>query len=279
MASLPKYECDGEFHKLMMRRSDVDLTVAALELARDVYPGLDFDPTLDWIASRAAELAGSVARAKTDAAALQSLSRCLGTTHGLLGECAVWKTPDGSCLNRVVETGRGIPISLSLLYMAVARRVGIDLKGVAAPGHFLCRYETSHGPLFVDAYEGGRVLTLEQVVPWLCRKANRPPYQVQASLGEASPRTIIIRMLNNLKAVHAGNHNWQQAWMVQHRLTALQPCVYEERRDLAILSVRANQHGSAIDLLESCLKTCPQEDRELLELSLAEANTQLSRWN
>lgn len=279
MPRLPKYECDGEFLKLMMRRSDVNLTVAALELARDADPGLNFQPTLEWIEDRAAELAGDVARATSEVAALRALSRCLADRHGLQGCDRAFCCADGSYLHRVVETGRGIPISLSAIYISVAQRVGIDLAGAAAPAHFLCRCETAAGPLFVDPYHGGRLLKESDVVPWISELSECPPWDVRRSLGRATPRTIIVRMLNNLKVIHAQNQDWHQAWLAQHRLTALQPSVYRERRDLALLSVRANRAGTAIDLLESCLRTCPQEDREILEESLAQANTQLVRWN
>jgi len=74
----PHYECDNEFLKLLTRRNDVDLTIVALELARDVYPDLDFHTTLDWIDARAEELSGVVARAKADVDALRELSTCTG---------------------------------------------------------------------------------------------------------------------------------------------------------------------------------------------------------
>ncbi len=279
MPPLPCYECDSEFLKLMMRQADVDLTVAALEIARDACPGLDFRPTLDWISARAAELTRPVSRTVTDAAALRLLAACLSGEHGLHGDACCFEQAEASYVNRVVETGRGIPISLSLVYIAVARRLGIELKGVAAPLHFLSRCDTPNGPLFVDAFNGGRIFTKERVTEWLCERTHMSPADVGPMLAEASPRAILIRVLNNLKSLHSRHENWRQAWLVQHRLTALQPAVYQERRDLAMLSVRANQPGPAVDLLQSCLRACPQEDRELLQRTLDEANGQLARWN
>lgn len=279
MSGAPTYECDPEFQKLLARRSDVDLTGAALEFARDAYPGLEFEPTFDWISQRAAELAGPVARAKSDRAALETLAQCLAEEHGLRGDPSHFEDPDASYLHRVIETGRGIPISLSAIYLAVAERLGIDLKGVAAPAHFLTLSETADGPLFVDPFHGGRILTRAETVQWLSGLSKMPRRDIAATLHAASPRAVLTRMLNNLKMLYARREQWGPAWKVQHRLTALQPASYQERRDLAILSVRAQHAGPGLDLLQACLQECPEDDRETLEQMRNEARNQLARWN
>lgn len=275
----PTYECDAEFVKLMTRRRDIDLTRAALELARDAYPDLDFGPTLQWIDGRGAELVGGVARARDERAALDELAACLGQQHDLCGTTAAYEQPDSSYLHRVVETRRGLPISLSILYMAVGRRVGMDLKGVAAPMHFLTRCESVEGPLFIDAYTRGRILTYKECLAWMRQMSHLSPARIKSCLEPAGPRCIVIRMLNNLKALYARQDRWTAAWHVQHRLTALQPTSYQERRDLALISLRANRPGTAIELFQSCLPVCPADERELLEVHLRTARSEVHRWN
>ncbi len=275
----PHYECDNEFLKLLTRRNDVDLTIVALELARDVYPDLDFHTTLDWIDARAEELSGVVARAKADVDALRELSTCIAETHGIFGEPECYERADSSCLNRVIETRRGIPICLSILYMAVAEKLGMELEGVSTPMHFLMLYESVDGPLFVDAFHRGRILKPTECIQWLCSITRLSKSRIRRTLEPVGPRAIVIRMLNNLKVLHARQENWSAAWLVQHRLTALEPSAYQERRDLALISVRANQPGHAIELLEACLKTCPDDEQEVLQHHLCEAQNQLARWN
>lgn len=279
MASESDYTCDGEFLKLLTRRPDVDLTIAALELARDAYPGLDFRPTLAWIEARAEQLAGPVARARTELDALQEFGRVIAEEHGICGDRESYDRADSSYLNRVIETRRGIPITLSLLYMAVARRLGMDLKGVGAPMHFLTRYESVEGPLFIDAYAGGRILTPLQCKKWLHEISKLTGPALAAALKPAGPRAILLRMLNNLKALYLDQENWAAAWNVQHRLAVLAPASYKHRRDLALISLRANRPGHALDLLRSCLRTCPSDERELLQVHLHDASSQLSQWN
>jgi regulator of sirC expression with transglutaminase-like and TPR domain len=279
MSSEPSYACDAEFLKLFTRRADVDLTLVSLELARDAQPGLDFRPTLEWLDARRRELSGAVARSRTEDEALRLLVECLSERHGIFGDAACYDRADSSFLNRVIETGRGLPITLSILYMAVADRVGIDLRGVSAPKHFLTRYESIEGTLFVDPFARGRIVSRRECLRWLCGISGLRKADVRSSLKPAGSRTIVIRMLNNLKALYIRQENWPAAWMVQHRLTALAPCSYQERRDLALISLRANRPGHAIDLLHSCLRTCPTAEKPALERHLQEASSQLCRWN
>ncbi|MBW3542044.1 MAG: transglutaminase-like domain-containing protein [Planctomycetes bacterium] len=273
------YVRDVEFTKLLRRQDDVDVTVAALELSRDARPDLDFGPTLDWIAARAAELRSAVARARTERAALEELIACLTHEHGLAGDEAAYDRPEGSFIDCVVQSGRGIPISLSVVYMAVARQVGLELEGASAPMHFLTRLEAPPGPLFLDAYGGGRILDAAECTSWLKRLSRLPVSRVRRMLKGVDARTIIIRMLNNLKALYVRTEAWPAAWIVQRRLTALEPAAYHQRRDLALLSIHAQRPGQAIDLLESCLKSCPDSERDVLAGHLDKARRQLVRWN
>jgi regulator of sirC expression with transglutaminase-like and TPR domain len=274
------FSADTEFLKLLGRQEDqVDLTTAALELARDAYPELSFDATFSWIEGRAAELRGPMTRAGSDEAILGELSECLALHHGIIGSREIFEHADGSFLNRVIEQKTGIPISLSVLYMAVAKAAGIELLGVGAPGHFLTRYETFDKPLFVDAYAGGTILTYAEYTQRLEATQGVPHDDVRQAIEPVGPRLIIIRMLNNLKTLYAKQGEWQACWKVQHRLLALQPSLYGQRRDWAVISLKAGRSGPALEMLEACLKTCPPEDKEFLEQQKIAAHGKLAQWN
>lgn len=279
MSREPQFACDEQFLKLLSRRNDIDLTVAALEIARDADPHLEFPPVLDWIDARASELRRRVSAAADERIMLNLLSTSLAEEHGITGDSTAWEQPESSYLNRVIETGRGLPITLSLVYCAVARELGIDLEGVAAPMHFLTRYDSIEGPLFVDAWHDGRVLNGSECTAWLSGCSGQPAGLIRPHLEPATPRCIIIRMLNNLKAIHVQREEWDAAWVVQHRLTALHPGSYADRRDLALISLRANRPGPAADLLRDCLRTCSATEKPVLEEHLADATRQISRWN
>jgi len=274
------FSADDEFRKLLCRRDDeVDLSRAALELARDAQPGLEFEPTLTWIKARCGELSGPLARAASDQDLLQTLSGCLAGQHGLTGSDDCFAQPESSFLNRVIERKTGLPIALSVLYIAVADAAGVALAGVAAPVRFLLRYETLDEPLFLDPFAGGAVLTVEQCLERVHDTSGLTGEPALAALEPVGPRTIITRMLNNLKSLYAREENWRACWKVQHRLLALQPAVFHERRDWALVSLRTGKAGAAIDMIESCLPTCPPDERETLERHLGEAKRQLAQWN
>ena len=151
---------DVEFAKLLLRSDDVDLAAAALELARDSDPLLNFSQTLGWLDRCAEELSGPVARATNERDLLEALAGCLSGTHGLTGSAEAYRSPAGSYLPDVIRTGHGIPISLSVIYLAVAERLQIPLQGIAAPAHFLCRLDAPEGPLYLDAFSGRRMYGL-----------------------------------------------------------------------------------------------------------------------
>lgn len=271
---------DMEFSRLLARRTDVDITMIALEIARDAYPKLDFSHTLQWIAKRGRELIGPATRCHSERELLHEMSRCLAGTHGLHGDREAFQRPESSYLHRVIETGVGIPISLSLVYTAVAQQAGIDLVGVAAPMHFLARYDGASGVFFLDAFHHGRIMTYDRCVAWLRQLTHLPADQIEPLLEPARPRDIITRLLNNLKALHVQNGAWEAAWLVQRRLVALQPTAFDQRRDLALIALKSNRPGMAFDLIELCLKDCADEqDRTVLYQHLRAAEQLLSECN
>lgn len=270
---------DVQFQKLLARRNDVDLTEAALELARDAHPNLEFEPVRYWISARADELRPLTVRASSERESLELLAQAIADEQGIAGSPEAYESAGGSFLNEVIESRRGIPISLSVLYMAVAEQLGIELGGVAAPMHFLTRVDSPEGPLFLDAFSGRRILDQDETIEWLCSISQLPPSQVERSLQPVEPRLIIQRMLTNLKVIYARDEDWTAAWPVQNRLLALNPSQYAERRDLALLAVKSNRAGVAVRLLKSLMNSCPEDEREFLSEQLDEAGRQVARWN
>src|SRR3984957_1107797 len=99
MTAEPAYACDSEFLKLLRRRGDVDLTILALELARDAYPGLDFRPVLDWLDCCASQLSSSIVRSQGEPESLQLLSECLAERHKIFGDDECFERADSSYLH------------------------------------------------------------------------------------------------------------------------------------------------------------------------------------
>jgi regulator of sirC expression with transglutaminase-like and TPR domain len=279
MSALQQFEKDEQFMRLVRRESDVDLVVAALEIARDGQPELDFEPTLQTIRTAIAELTRPVALAGSDRRELGLLIQYLSDELNLHGHHESFDSSACSYLNRVIETGRGIPITLSIVYMAVANELGIPLTGVAAPAHFLTQLQTDGGVLYIDPFRRGHIMDGTECVKWLHELTELPNAELWPTLKPTSERKIIIRLLNNLKSLFGGRGQWRSAWKVQKRLALLSPSSYREKRDLAMLSLRAGRPGEAISQLESCIAVCSPEERPVLQQQLKEAHRETPLYN
>lgn len=276
---MPQFSKDCEFQKVLAHRRDIDLVDAALELARDADPDLDFRPTQDWINRRAVEVARKATSCRSDQELLRCLISHLTEEHRLHGDSAGFDHPEYSYLPHVVTTGRGIPISLSVVYIEIGRRAGIELHGIPAPLHFLSCFQSVHGPMFVDAYAAGRVLSRSECIHWLQAHTGLTSDQVIATLRPASPKLILTRMLNNLKEIHCRRENWALAFRVQQRLVALTPTDQDAQFDLGRLALRTNSPGLAFDLFQRCLNQSPQTEPHQLQELLREARRRIALRN
>lgn len=265
--------------RLVRRDNDVDLVVAALEIARDAQPQLDFEPTLSKIRKAVSELTRPIAMAGDEISELNLLVGYLSDELNLHGQYDSFDSPECSYLNCVMESGRGIPISLSIIYMAIANELGIPLIGVAAPSHFLTQLQTDREVLYVDAFRRGHIMSERECVQWLHELTEMPMAEIWPSLKPTNERKIMIRMLNNLKAVFGNDNQWGSAWRVQRRLALLSPGSYREKRDLAVLALRAGRGGEAVTQLESCITVCSPEERPQLQQYLREAQKEAPRYN
>ncbi len=116
--------------------------------------------------------------------------------------------------------GRGIPISLSLIYLNVANNLGIPLEPVAAPSHFLTRLMVDGGFVYIDAFNSGRIMTESECIRWLREVTERSVADIVPTMKPADERTIVIRMLRNLKQLYGAREAWRSALQVQRRLSA-----------------------------------------------------------
>jgi len=274
-----RFHQDEEFSKLLVGRRDVDLVVAALELARDADPDLSFQSTLDWIQQRADQLTLSIASCADERAMLEQLVQCLSGEFGLRGDEECYGQPESSFLPRVIETRRGLPITLSLLYCAVAERLGIALEMAPAPQHVVCRLKTDQAILYVDPFTEGRILSEAECLAWLSLRTQVAPEALLPTLKPAAPRVVIERMLLNLKNLYLKQTNWTALWSVQYRLTALNPTSVEACRDLGITAAHSGRHGVAVTLLRECAPQLSEPDKSAVMQQLAESARRLAQWN
>jgi regulator of sirC expression with transglutaminase-like and TPR domain len=259
---------DGEF----------PLDVAALEVARVGYPGLDPGPTL----ARLDDLAGrTFERRLSDEGPcgfVATLTRSLFEVEGFRGNEPDYYDPRNSFLNDVVMRRLGIPITLSVVLLEVARRLEWPVRGVSFPGHFLVRAEVEDRTLILDPYSGGRILDEVACQEHLDRVFGAPVALDRRFLEPVGSREIATRMLNNLKGIFLTRRDLPRALAVVERLLLLRPDEMGERRDRGKLRYSLGDfHGAAADLeryLESASR--PKDQPEVTRILRAIRKRQAS---
>jgi regulator of sirC expression with transglutaminase-like and TPR domain len=223
------------------------LLVAAAELPRYAEPGCEPQRVLDQVHTWAAQLRVRVAPDASPFARLRLLNHFFFGELGFTGAGDDYQTPQNSYLHRVVERRRGIPITLSILYMELGRAAGLKLDGVPFPGHFLVSLRLNAGTVFIDVFDGGATLSTEDLRQRL--RATLPDESelpLAPYLRAAGEREILARMLRNLKAIHWQAQQWEAALAVVDRLVDLRPEAVEERLDRARLYERLECPRAAV---------------------------------
>ena len=235
---------------------NIDLAFGALLIARDAYPGLDIDSCLQRIRGLALEVEPRV-KGRGRHEAVRELSRFLAVEQGFRGNADCYDDPRNSYLNDVLDRRLGIPITLSILYIAVGRELDLPLAGVNFPGHFLVRCAAVPDPVFVDPFSGGRVIGRDALEGMLARMTGKGAEFDDRFLAEAAPAQIFARMLRNLRQIHAGREEFEHAVSAGERITWLQPETASDLRDLGYLYCRLGAFHRALSCLDEYLRRAP----------------------
>jgi len=237
--------------------ADVDLAHAALLIACEEYPDLDVGGYL----ARMDEMGRAVARhAHADPGpqgALRALHRHLFEEQGFHGNDTDYYDPRNSFLNDVLERRTGIPITLSLVYMEVARRIGLHLEGVGLPGHFIVRVLTPGGDQLVDPFHAGALLTETDCQERLDRIFGGTVKVDGPMLAPCSRKQILARLLRNLKAIFMKNDAHNRALGVVELLLHIDPRSGEDVRDRGLLHAALDCYARAAQDLEQYLGLVP----------------------
>ena len=235
------------------------LLEAAASLAQHEHPGLDTQQVLGEMDRLGARLGRHVPAAAPALQRLQALNRFFYGELGFGGNLNHYHDPENSNLQAVLRTRRGIPISLALLWMELAQGLGLEVQGVAFPGHFLVKVLLPDGQALLDPFNG-RSLTQgeleERLEPFQPAGARQHPHKALSlamCLQPATPRDIVARMLRNLKEVYRAQQDWQRLLAVQDRLVVLLPQAWAERRDRGLAHAECGHTAQAVADLETYL--------------------------
>ena len=240
------------------------LAQAAFVIARIEYPRLDVDAYLEKL-DMIGELAGRAVERHVDRTGDGStLSRIKAVNEYLFDELRFvgnrdkYEDPRNSCLNEVLDRRTGIPITLSVVYMEVARRAGLRIDGINFPGHFLvrCPQVGSRGSsgLIIDPFHGGALLSEHDCRLLLQRHVGSEVAFNRSLLAPATRLQVIVRMLLNLKRIYVHMRSFPQARDVTELLLAMTPSALSELRDRGLLAYHLNDVTSALRDLQTYLR-------------------------
>ena len=267
------------FATLVADDASLSLVETAISIAQDEFPRLDTQAVLADIDTLALKLK---TRFPVDAVPVQRLrwlNRFFFQELGFAGNVNDYYDPHNSFLHRVLETRRGIPITLAILYMELATQIGLRARGVSFPGHFLVKLRMhtgqQHGEVVIDPFSGqslSREELDELLAPYKRSRGLQGDFDVPMGLflQSAAPREVVARMLRNLKEIHRSAHDWPRLLPVMQRLVVLLPQAWDERRDRGLLFAELGMFDAAARDLRTYLDRADDApDRELVAQRLA----------
>jgi regulator of sirC expression with transglutaminase-like and TPR domain len=257
----------------------IDLGRAALTMVSCDCPALDVDSYLAKIDS----IAAAVKRRSGDEAdvyrIIAALNYVLFQELGFRGNRDHYFDAKNSFLNEVIDRKLGIPISLSLLYMEVARRLGFDLDGVGFPGHFLVKFSGREEQIIIDPFNAGEIKSRESLDEILYDLYGGRIVFGADFLEAVTKKQLLTRMLTNLKAIYWKEKNLAKSLSVVERLLILDPASADHMRERGVIYLKLECFGQARADFETYLSLKPDADdaREVREeiVKLARQLTQL----
>jgi regulator of sirC expression with transglutaminase-like and TPR domain len=247
----------------LVREPAFPLAEAALLVACEEYPELPVSRYLARIDELAESARGPVDRASTLRSRVLALNAYLFEEQGFHGNHDDYYDPRNSFLNDVLDRRLGIPVTLSALYIEVGRRCGLEVEGVSLPGHFIVRVRpASRGPAaeeqLVDPFHAGALLSHEECQARLDRIFSGRMRLDPAMLAPCDGRSLLARMLRNLKVIYIKAQDYPRALNALDLLVELEPASAEERRERGLVYAAMDCYGLAASDLEKSLELAPQ---------------------
>jgi regulator of sirC expression with transglutaminase-like and TPR domain len=260
----PKYK--DSLHVLVNRSDDqIDLFHAALLIATDEYPELNIEQYVTQMNAWADSIKHSLPENAQPEIRVQFLNDYLFGNLGFSGNTDDYYDPRNSYLNEVIDRRQGIPITLSVLYLELGQRLGLNLSGVSFPGHFLVKLPYEGGALVLDPFNGGIALNSQDLLARLQSMFEVHVDDLTPFLSPASNKLILVRILSNLKGIYHHQNNGAKTLEMINKILLLAPQRHMEYRDRGLLLQSLECYNTALQDFRSYLKLNPDaEDKEAI---------------
>lgn len=261
----------------------INLAEAALLLAKTEYPDLNISPYMQRFEELAKRVREKVV-SQSPPNMIVALNQILFEEEGFYGNVDHYYDPKNSFLNDVLDRKTGIPITLSIIYLEVGQRLGLPLKGVSFPGHFLVKLEIStHSILVLDPFLKGIPLseiTLNQRLEEVQGKGRSGKVFLRQALQTASTQDILVRMLRNLKDIYLRSEQWTKLLPIMEQLLIINPNLGEEWRDRGMIYQRLECARAAVSDYEQYLSIEPfAPDSDFIEEQIHHLTNKIKRFH
>jgi regulator of sirC expression with transglutaminase-like and TPR domain len=249
----------ADFVRLLSRpNADFDLVHAALLVAAESHPDLDVQSELRRIDTWAEELRQHVDPSFNNLQKLARLRNFAFEQLGFRGDANDYYSPSNSLLHEVMSRRRGIPLTLSILFLELGWRIGMPVEGVGFPGHFLVRLSGEEEDVILDPYRRGMIVHEEDQRRMLREFSGGRLEYDHGMVASVTKRDMIVRLLRNLKAAYLREADDANALLAVERLLVLFPDDPEEIRDRGLLRYRLHRYGAALADLGEYLRLRPE---------------------
>lgn len=237
--------------------SRINLAKAALYYAKDEYPDLDIEFYLTCLETIAAKIKANLPNNLYPLKVLKTINQYLFEELKFTGNTNDYYDPRNSYLNDVIDRKTGIPITLSVVYLAIAKRLNFPMVGIGMPGHFIIRPEFEEVGIFVDVFNQGEIL-FEEDCQLKLQEIYQQPVKLEAHfLTPVSNQQILGRMLSNLKYIYLNRQEYQKMLRIIETLLLLFPNHPIEIRDRGLLYYQTQQWDKATTDLQLYLSILP----------------------
>ncbi len=255
-----------DFARLMQRaEEEFNLDEAALLIARTEYPELNVPDQLARLDALAFRLHCDLSRPAIEIIA--SMNKLLFDKEQFRGNEEEYDDPRNSYLNDVLDRKLGIPISLSIIYIEVARRRGLPVMGLSFPGHFLVKYRTDHNGILIDPYRRGRILTRQD-----CQELLKAQFGDEAELkpeyfAASTKKQILARMLNNLKGSYVRRHDFTRVLTLVQLALGVDPESSQQLHDRGMIYFLMRRFKEAQTDFKTYLNLTPRDHPQAVEVA------------
>lgn len=248
------------YQEIQQPDEQIDLAKAALYIAQEEYPHLDPEEYLNALEIMAGEVEERLPSPPYPLRIIKTLNAYIYGDLGFTGNQLDYYDPRNSFLNDVIDLRRGIPITLALVYLEVARRIDFPMVGVGMPGHFLIRPDIPDVEIFVDAFNGGEIIFTQDCQERLNQLYQQPVTLQPEFFAVVSHRQFLARMLTNLKYIYLKQQDFARGLGVVARILLLFPDLSQELRDRGIIHYQLQRYPEAIEDLQGYLAQAPDAE-------------------